>query len=73
MNNIFNHLSQLILTYLLKKEYFDATPWSVENVAVFLKYCCPECDYNDGDLKIFSNHALENHERYGNISYGKLK
>ena len=48
---------------IIKKEYFDTNPWLVDNIAVLLKYCCPECDYNDSDLKVFSNHALENHER----------
>merc|ERR1711913_63502 len=33
------------------------------DASVFLRYCCPECDYNNEDLKIFSDHALENHER----------
>ena len=48
---------------IIKKEYFDCNPWLVDNIAVLLKYCCPECDYNDSDLKVFSNHALENHEK----------
>ena len=37
------------------------SPWAVENVSVFLRYCCPECDFNHLDLQHFSNHALENH------------
>ena len=37
-------------------------PWAVENVSVFLKYHCPECEFNDDDLKIFTHHALKNHE-----------
>ena len=36
-------------------------PWAVENVSVFLRYCCPECDFNHLDLQHFSNHALQNH------------
>ena len=42
----------------------DATeenPWSVEDVSVFLNYCCPECDYKNQDLNVFSEHALHNH------------
>ena len=45
------------------EEGFETNPWFVEDASAFLKYCCPECDYNDSDLKVFSNHALENHER----------
>ena len=47
----------------IKKEDSDVNPWSVDDASAFLKYCCPECDYHEGDLKVFSNHALENHER----------
>ena len=48
---------------VIKKEDFDTNPWSVDDASVFLKYNCPECDYNDGSLKVFSHHALENHVR----------
>ena len=37
-------------------------PWAVEDVSVFLKYHCPECEFNDYDLKCFTDHALTNHE-----------
>ena len=47
----------------IKKEVSDVNPWSVDDASAFLKYCCPECDYHEGDLRIFSNHALEKHER----------
>ena len=47
----------------LKLEASDASnPWMVDNVSVFLNYCCPECDFKAKTLKLFSNHALENHE-----------
>ena len=46
----------------LKVEMSDSNPWLVEDVSAFLKYCCPECNYNDRDLKTFSNHALGNHK-----------
>ena len=48
---------------VIKKEDFDTNPWSVDDASVFLKYNCPECDYNDGSLKVFSHHALENHDK----------
>ena len=41
----------------------ETNPWSVENASVFLKYCCPECNFKDGNLQSFANHALENHKR----------
>ena len=47
----------------IKLEKFDENPWSVNDASVFLKYCCPECDYNSESLKVFSNHALQYHER----------
>ena len=37
------------------------SPWSVEDVSEFLKYCCPECDFKDKNLQSFSYHALGNH------------
>jgi len=45
------------------EENFDSNPWSVEDATVFLKYCCPECDFQVLNLKSFSSHALENHVR----------
>ena len=36
---------------------FEYNPWSVEDVSVFLKYCCPECDYQILDYDMFANHA----------------
>ena len=31
----------------------ENNPWSVEDASAFLKYCCPECDYNNSNLKMF--------------------
>ena len=42
---------------------FESNPWSVQDASVFLKYCCPECDYQILNLKLFSNHALSNHSK----------
>lgn len=36
-------------------------PWAVEDASVFLKYCCPECEFTNFDLQQFSDHALKNH------------
>ena len=62
------------LPHLIKDEAIDPNdivdyeldtinPWSVEDVSVFLKYNCPECEFADLDLKMFVDHALENHKR----------
>ena len=40
----------------------NSNPWKVNEVSSFLKYCCPECIYNDSELDVFIEHALENHE-----------
>ena len=37
-------------------------PWNVADANTFLKYCCPECDYQITDLFIFEDHATSNHE-----------
>ena len=58
------------LSSLIKNEDVDPmdvanienNPWSVEDASAFLKYCCPECDFNDWNLQSFANHALENHK-----------
>ena len=47
----------------VKLEASDAiNPWMVDNVSVFLNYCCPECDFKAKNLKLFSIHAMKNHE-----------
>ena len=46
----------------VKDEINDDNPWFVEHASAFLKYCCPECEYKNGTLKSFANHALQNHE-----------
>ena len=39
----------------------NENPWSVDDASVFLNYCCPECEYKNQDLQVFTEHALENH------------
>ena len=41
----------------------DINPWMVYNVSDFLNYCCPECDFKEKNLHLFSDHALENHKK----------
>ena len=38
-------------------------PWNVPNAAMFLKYCCPECDFKSKDGDHFERHALESHHK----------
>ena len=47
---------------LILKPFDDSNPWMVDNVAAFLKYCCPECDFKENNLQLFSDHAVQNHE-----------
>ena len=54
----------------LKLECEETNPLLVENISVFLEYCCPECDFNDPKLEIFTNHALENHS-LSSLLFGK--
>ena len=37
-------------------------PWNVSKVSDFLKYCCPECDFQSVKLYNFEKHATQNHE-----------
>ena len=46
----------------LQLEICDTNPWQVEDVSVFLEYCCPECKYRHKTLQSFQQHALENHK-----------
>jgi len=39
----------------------SSNPWNVTDPSVFLKYCCPECDFINQNLPEFSEHALKNH------------
>lgn len=38
-------------------------PWSVPSLQEFLKFVCPECDFNSKDENEFHWHALENHDK----------
>ena len=48
-----------------------SNPWKVNEVSAFLKYCCPECAYNDSELNVFIEHAFENHEDSAVLFTGK--
>ena len=45
---------------------FSNNPWCVDDATAFLKFCCPECDYQIPDLQMFSDHAVDNHLKVGN-------
>ena len=36
--------------------------WMVRDASVFLKYCCPECEFADQNLSNFTDHAIANHK-----------
>ena len=38
-----------------------SNPWTGKDISAFLKYCCPECEFNNLDSQVFTEHALENH------------
>ena len=40
---------------------FLTNPWDVSDASVFLKYCCPECDYKSDELYGFTQHSVMNH------------
>ena len=37
-------------------------PWNVSDLSVFLKYCCPECDFKCKEAHLFCDHAIHKHE-----------
>ena len=51
----------------IRKEEYESNPWLVDSVSELLKYCCPECNYSEKDLELFSSHAQENHERSSSL------
>ena len=56
-------------TDLFKIENYETSPWSVQDLSEFLNYCCPECDFKDKNVQIFSDHAVGNHKD-SNIFFG---
>ena len=44
-------------------KFDEGNPWSVGNASVFLKYCCPECEYSHQNLNKFTGHALKKHHK----------
>ena len=48
------------------EDSFSNNPWCVDDATAFLKFCCPECDYQIPDLQMFSDHAVDNHLKVGN-------
>ena len=46
LQKIFGHfISPISLDELVFRMKMTFNPWDVSSAAVFLKYCCPECDY----------------------------
>ena len=46
-----------------EEEVFEnkVNPWVVPDASVFLKYCCPECEFKNAIFQNFANHALMHH------------
>ena len=36
-------------------------PWAVTDASVFMKYCCPECEFKDPIFQHFADHAVSYH------------
>ena len=47
-------------------------PWNVSDLSVFLRYCCPECDYKCEEAHLFCEHALDFH-RNSNVLLENLR
>ncbi len=55
---------------LIKQELGRVTnPWLVDQLDVFLHYCCPECDLKSQSKDIFVNHAFLNHPQVLQLSW----
>ena len=52
----------LIIMLLLFRLKMADNPWNVADATMFLKYCCPECDYQITHLNTFEVHATTQHE-----------
>ena len=39
-----------------------SNPWNVSDLSLFLRYCCPECDYKCEEVHLFCEHALDVHK-----------
>ena len=35
-----------------------SNPWTGKDISAFLKYCCPECEFNDLDSQVFTEHKI---------------
>ena len=49
-----------------------SNPWNVSDLSLFLRYCCPECDYKCEGAHLFCEHALDFH-RNSNVLLENLR
>ena len=49
-----------------------SNPWNVPDLSLFLRYCCPECDYKCEEAHLFCEHALDFH-RNSNVLLENLR
>ena len=59
--------------YPMKTENIHSNPWLIENAETYLKYCCPECQYNSKDVNDFSKHISENHYSKNMLYKGNIR
>ena len=45
-----------------KPKIYFFNPWNVSDLSVFLRYCCPECDFKCEETHLFCEHAIDQHE-----------
>ena len=50
----------------------ENNPWDVDDASEFLRYHCPECEFNSKAIKKFSRHSIDNHEK-AKYLFRKLK
>ena len=55
------YVEEVQMETVIKSENIYSNPWLIENAELFLKYCCPECEYSSKDVNDFSRHMSENH------------
>merc|ERR1712051_1120981 len=52
----------IFLFFLVFRLKMATNPWNVPDASFFLKYSCPECDFQITHLNIFEVHATTQHE-----------
>ena len=52
----------------------DVNPWTVDNLDVYLYYCCPQCEHKSKTKPLFVNHAHTCHpESIESLKFDEVK